>query len=102
MRLTWLVLLSALFSTSALSSPPAKYPAPYTCTRNFYVATNGVDNGSCGSVGSPCASMQGANDNIALQGGDCVNFAAGTYNVTNTFQISLNKGGSSAAQDSNG
>jgi parallel beta-helix repeat protein len=42
--------------------------------------------------------MQGANNNIALQGGDCVNVGAGTYNTATT--INLTKGGS--ANQANG
>jgi hypothetical protein len=52
MKLRWLPLLAVLFCTPALP-----YPAPYTCTRNFYVATTGVDNASCGSSASPCATI---------------------------------------------
>jgi hypothetical protein len=88
MKLQWLLLLAVLVSTPALS-----YPAPYTCTRNFYVATTGVDNATCGSSTAPCATIQGANNNIALTAGDCVNVAAGTYNTDGG--IVLNKGGSS-------
>src|SRR3984893_4614142 len=84
----WLALLAAMISTPALS-----YPAPYTCTRNFYVAATGVDNAICGSSSAPCATIQGANNNISLTAGDCVNVAAGTYNTANS--ISITKGGSS-------
>lgn len=77
-----------------------RYPAPYTCSRNFYVSTAGVDQAGCGGTGSAvvtgaatCASIQGANNNIALQAGDCVNVGPGTYGTTAV--INLNKGGSS-------
>src|ERR1700730_14327191 len=83
----WLAVVAALLG---MTSPAVAYPAPYTCTRNFYVATTGSDAGGCGSVGSPCASLQGANDNIALTGGDCVNVGPGTYNMVGAI---LNRGG---------
>lgn len=70
------------------------YPAPYVCNRNFYVATTGSDVGGCGtSQANACASIQGANNNIALQAGDCVNVAPGVYNTLNS--IVLTKFGSS-------
>jgi hypothetical protein len=83
----WLLSLAitAALSGAALASP-GQYPAPYTCTRNFYVATGGTNNGSC-SQATPCDSMQTANNNLSLQGGDCVNFAAGVYNTG--YQINL-------------
>jgi parallel beta-helix repeat protein len=75
------------------------YPAPYSCTRNFYVATTGTDATGCGtSQANACATIQGANNNIALQAGDCVNVGAGTYNTATT--INLTKGGS--ANQANG
>lgn len=83
MKLHLLALLAVLFSTPALS-----VPAPIACVRNFYVATTGADSPSCGAQSSPCATIQGANDNIALQGGDCVNVAAGTYNTYDTIGLS--------------
>jgi hypothetical protein len=85
--------LSALVGATYFCGHASAYPAPYTCSRNFYVATTGSDSAGCGtSQANACASIQGANNNIALQGGDCVNVAAGTYN---TSGIILNKGGSS-------
>src|ERR1700730_15915262 len=79
MKLKWLSLLAMLFCTPALS-----YPSPLTCTRNFYVEPGGSDVNGCGTGHgtAACATLQGADANITgLKGGDCVNFAAGTYNM---------------------
>src|SRR5262245_46634217 len=76
-----LPILAPIISVPAIAQTVAPhYPAPYTCTRNLYVSTSGADGGGCGtSQANACASIQGANNNIALQGGDCVHVAAGTY-----------------------
>jgi len=81
------VLLS-LIVLFLLSVPALAYPNPLTCTRNFYVATTGTDNSTCGASGSPCATPMGADaatsiggTGAPLTGGDCVNVAAGTYNA---------------------
>jgi large repetitive protein len=91
-------IVCALSLMLAGASAALAFPAPYTCTRNFYVATSGADSATCGAVGSPCASIPGANNatsiggtGTVLQAGDCVNVAAGTYN---TGQIVLTRGGS--------
>src|SRR5882672_6261799 len=55
----------------------------YTCIRNFYVTTTGND-GNSGSQVNPWLTIQHA-DATALQPGDCVNVAAGTYTWTTTF-----------------
>jgi hypothetical protein len=84
--------LSALVGATYFCGHASAYPAPYTCSRNFYVATTGSDSAGCGtSQANACASIQGANNNIALQGGDCVNVAAGTYSTN--YTIDLRKGG---------
>src|SRR5262245_24477239 len=86
--------LSALVGTAYFCGHASAYPAPYTCSRNFYVATTGSDSAGCGtSQANACASIQGANNKIALQGGDCVNVAAGTYSTN--YLINLSRGGSS-------
>src|SRR5262245_26084334 len=87
--------LSALVGAAYFCGHASAYPAPYTCSRNFYVATTGSDSAGCGaSQANACASIQGANNNIALQGGDCVNIAAGTYNTSNP--ININRGGNAS------
>lgn len=43
-----------------------------------YVATTGTDGPTCGTVGSPCRTIQYAIDNRAVAG-DTINVAAGTY-----------------------
>jgi hypothetical protein len=86
-------ILGAVIFVCGDTGTAVAYSAPYTCSRNFYVATTGSDSAGCGtSQANACASIQGANNNIALQGGDCVNVAAGTY-ATST-SITLTKGGS--------
>src|SRR5262245_57616223 len=86
--------LSAIVVATYFCGHASAYPVPYTCSRNFYVATTGSDSAGCGtSQANACASIQGANNNIALQGGDCVHVAAGTYKTSNT--IKMNRHGSS-------
>ena len=101
------VLASSLFSADAWASQygivggPFNYPVPLTCTRNFYVGPTGTDTPGCGSAPgtSACATIQGADANISLTGGDCVNVAAGTYNQGSSG-FTLNKGGT--ANQANG
>lgn len=50
---------------------------PYTCVRNFYVATNGSD-ANAGTLAAPWLTIQKA-DTAARVGGDCVNVQPGTY-----------------------
>jgi Malectin domain len=99
--------MSLAGQASATSAAPSKYPAPYTCLRNFFVSVGGSSASNCGSSGTPCGSIQNANDasNIGgtggpLTGGDCVNVAAGTYNTTGT--IVLSRSGTNAAQNAQG
>jgi hypothetical protein len=98
-----------LFAGQAFATPmaPSTWPAPYACTRNFFVSTTGSGAANCGSAGTPCGSLQNANDatsigntGTTLTGGDCVNVAAGTYNTTATIQ--LNRSGTNAAQNAQG
>ena len=54
----------------------------YTCTRNFYVATNGNDSRTVAQAQNPATpwlTIQHADDSKALTAGDCVNIAPGTY-----------------------
>src|SRR5215469_16468197 len=90
----------SLFLLAIATGAAVAYPAPYTCTRNFFVTTTGSDIATCGTAGSPCGSIQGANNATSiggtggtLQGGDCVNVAAGTYSPNTT--INITRGGSS-------
>ena len=64
----------------------------YTCTRNFYVATNGSNSNSGTMPDSPWLTLQRANYG-ALVAGDCVNVAPGTYRNS----VNLTKGGNNAA-----
>jgi hypothetical protein len=99
------VFISAIFGAVILAGGDdlaQAYPAPYTCSRNFYVSTSGRDTSACGATGSPCATIQGANDALSigstgtrLQGGDCVNVAAGTYNRAGT--MFLTQGGNAGS-----
>jgi len=69
-----------LFGQDAFATvnAPAHYPSPLTVnpSRTFYVSPNGSDVGGCGGgpigAGSNCATPWGANNNIALTGGDTV------------------------------
>jgi hypothetical protein len=97
MKVKWLALMAALFSTPALSiccveadaGSPFNYPVPLTCTRNFYVKPTGSDVSGCGAIGNECATMQGADQHITgLTGGDCVNLAPGSYNTNGKLYIS--------------
>jgi hypothetical protein len=45
-----------------------------------YIATNGVNTGTCASKGSPCLTFNYANSQV--QAGDVVHVAVGTYRVT--------------------
>jgi len=65
--------------------------APYTCTRDRYVATNGVDAPGRGTQSLPWRTLQYANSNGGLAPGDCVNAAPGTY--TQSGGLTLNKSG---------
>src|SRR6516165_8482816 len=49
----------------------------YTCTRNFYVATNGNDSNP-GTQALPWLTIQNA-DTASRTGGDCINVVPGTY-----------------------
>lgn len=86
-------LLGAIIGFIILCGHAQAYTSPYTCTRNFYVATTGSDSTSCGASATPCASIGGAmsssgwSKNIggsgtALTGGDCLNVAPGTYTAS--------------------
>ena len=87
-----------------LSAPPPvtlQTPGPsqwlfdhpyYTCTRNFYVATNGSNSNSGTMADSAWLTLQRANYS-ALVAGDCVNVAPGTYRNG----VNLTKGGNNAA-----
>jgi chitodextrinase len=76
----------------------ALFAAPYyTCTRNFYVATNGNDSRTstqAQSSSTPWLTIQHANDSGALRAGDCVNVAPGTYS---SRQINITAGGNAAS-----
>ena len=92
--LAFIVWLLATITASA-------YPAPYTCNRNFFVGPPGgtgvADGAGCGGTGNPCATIAGANGNIALQGGDCVHVAAGTYFMSNTIIMTVGGSQNTAA-----
>src|SRR5262245_1432782 len=95
-----MIFLVLLILFSFVESANATIPAPYTCLRTFNIATTGSDGATCGAAGSPCASIQGANNATSigntgtpLQGGDCVKLAAGTYNTT--VALNITRGGSS-------
>jgi hypothetical protein len=79
-----------LLGVAASAQVPHHFAPPYVCNRNYYVATNGTNNGAC-SQATPCDSIQTASNNLPLTGGDCVNVAAGTYNTN--YEIDLHKGG---------
>src|SRR5258708_17937131 len=65
----------------------------YSCSRNFYVATTGND-GANGSQATPWLTIQHA-DTTALQAGDCINVAGGTFTWSGAF--TLTKGGNAAS-----
>jgi hypothetical protein len=98
---TLLMLAVAAGQAHATPAAPSQWPAPYTCLRNFYVTTSGSDANNCtNNTTQACASIQGATNNVALTGGDCVNVGPGTYNTSGTIQ--LNKSGTNAAQNGSG
>ncbi len=51
---------------------------------NYYVSSSGTDNGSCGSEGSPCQTIQYALDN-KVGAGDTLYIRGGTYRETITI-----------------
>ena len=54
---------------------------------NYYVSTTGTDNVGCGTIGSPCASVQYVHDNkLTPLAGDTIKINTGTYNE---FDITL-------------
>ncbi len=57
---------------------------------NYYFATTGTDNGTCGPVGTPCASFSYTCNNRAKLSGDIIHINAGTY--TDTSYCSLASG----------
>jgi parallel beta-helix repeat protein len=93
---------TAQCSASVASPPPpppppggANKPGPssdlfaapfYTCSRNFYVATNGNDT-NLGTQASPWQNIQKAD--ATVQAGDCVNVQPGTY----TAATNITRGG---------
>ena len=56
----------------------------------YYVDIGGSNNGSCGSAGSPCASLSYTCNSRAVNSGDLIHINAGTY--TDTGQCLLNPG----------
>ena len=57
---------------------------------DYYVSSSGTDNGSCGSEGSPCQTIQYALDN-KVSAGDTLYIRGGTYRET----ITIDEDGSS-------
>jgi parallel beta-helix repeat protein len=79
-------------STEALKPGPnsALYAKPfYTCSRRFYVATNGKDS-NAGTEASPWLTIQHA-DSSSRKGGDCIIVEPGTYQAG----VLIQHGGSS-------
>jgi hypothetical protein len=88
MKRLLIALAAVLAPAAAIAGSPFNYPVPLTCTRDWYVKPTGNDVRGCGGIGNECRTLQGADANITgLTGGDCVNFAAGTYNTGGTIQI---------------
>ncbi|MES2055800.1 MAG: hypothetical protein V4564_07680 [Pseudomonadota bacterium] len=78
------------------SPTPAPAPGPastssYTCVRNWYVASGGVDSATSGTAASPWKTLGYAGSSSSVQAGDCVNVADGIYPAAGT--IGLNRGG---------
>src|ERR1700730_4639487 len=78
---------------NATGSPPPTliYPLPTSCTRNLYVANNGVDAAGRGTQSAPWATLAYADSNGGLRAGDCVNVGPGTYSQSHT--LTFNHGG---------
>lgn len=79
--LTSLGLLAVLHGTSSAAPLPSK----------VWVASWGIDTGSCGPVGSPCASLQQAHDNVAA-GGEVRVLGPGDYGGAKSPRLSITKG----------
>lgn len=84
-------IILSLFLIIIYSFPAKADLAQYTCVRNFYIATNGLDAPGRGSQALPWKTITYANNNGGLVAGDCVNLAPGTYN--NPGGLYLNRGG---------
>lgn len=80
--------LIVFIATMAVASSANADMATYTCVRNFYVAVDGINASGRGTQAFPWATMQYANNNGGLTGGDCVHVKAGTYD-----SVSLTTGG---------
>jgi parallel beta-helix repeat protein len=82
-------------ATMAVASSANADMATYTCVRNFYVAVDGINASGRGTQAFPWATMQYANNNGGLTGGDCVHVKAGIYDVgkVNHHSVLLTKGG---------
>jgi hypothetical protein len=67
---------------------------------NRYLATNGVDSGSCTSLASPCRTFNYLDSRSAS--GDVVHVLPGTYNLTASTCIVTNTGGVTWQSDAHG
>jgi hypothetical protein len=66
----------------------------YNCVRNFYVNITTGNDGNDGSSGSPWQHLSAANT-ASRTGGDCINVAAGTYDLAGTA-FNITQGGTGA------
>lgn len=60
-----------------------------SAANGVYVAKTGADTGACGSVGSPCLTIQYAADKAYGEGKSAVYIAAGTYSESVATRVSL-------------
>ncbi len=96
-RLPTFIVVTTVATFSLAPSTPKAAPPPAANPASVWVSADGNDRTGCGSIGSPCRTLQYAHDNVVQDFGEIVVKGDGDYGaLTITKSISVFSSGASA------